>query len=106
MRSKLAAAVPIAILLAAAPGGAYAIFTHQQLIDLAWDGPIRRVLLERYPKLSAKDLEHARAYAYGGSIIQDMGYYPVGSRYFSRPDSLHPQWRLRRRPLPYRAKCR
>jgi hypothetical protein len=83
VRRKLAAAIPMALLLATAPGGAYSIFTHQQLIDLAWDGTIRPVLLQRYPGLSAKELGQARAYAYGGSIIQDMGYYPVGRRYFS-----------------------
>jgi hypothetical protein len=28
-------------------------------------------------------LRQARAYAYGGSIIQDLGYYPFGSRFYS-----------------------
>jgi hypothetical protein len=28
-------------------------------------------------------VKDARAYAYGGSLIQDLGYYPFGSRFFS-----------------------
>ncbi len=83
MRRKHLAAILMVLLLSTVPGGAYAIFTHQQLIDLAWDGTIRPILLHQYPGLTAKGLVQARAYAYGGSIIQDMGYYPVGSRYFS-----------------------
>ena len=30
-----------------------------------------------------QELEQARAYAYGGSLIQDLGYYPFGSHFFS-----------------------
>ena len=30
-----------------------------------------------------EDLLQAHAYAYGGAIIQDLGYYPFGSQFFS-----------------------
>jgi hypothetical protein len=39
--------------------------------------------MQRYPRTSADGLRTARAYAYGGSVIQDLGYYPFGSHFFS-----------------------
>src|SRR6202020_2900364 len=32
---------------------------------------------------SREELKEAHSYAYGGSVIQDLGYYPFGSKYFS-----------------------
>jgi catechol 2,3-dioxygenase-like lactoylglutathione lyase family enzyme len=61
----------------------YGLFTHQQLIDLAWDDAIQPLLLSRFPKTSAAELRLAHAYAYGGCVIQDMGYYPFGHDFFS-----------------------
>ena len=63
--------------------GAYSLFTHEQLIDLAWKQSIVSLLLSRYPTLTPEQLEHARAYAYGGCVIQDIGYYPFGDKSFS-----------------------
>jgi hypothetical protein len=62
---------------------AYSLLTHQQLIDLAWKNSIVPLLLSRYPNLTPAQLEEARAYAYGGCVIQDIGYYPLGDRSFS-----------------------
>ncbi len=62
---------------------AYSLFTHEQLIDLTWKQSIVPLLLSRYPTLTADELEHARAYAYGGCVIQDIGYYPLGDKEFS-----------------------
>ena len=62
---------------------AYSLLTHEQLIDLTWQDSIVPLLLSRYPNLTPADLESARAYAYGGCIIQDIGYYPFGDRTFS-----------------------
>ncbi len=62
---------------------AYSLLTHEQLIDLTWQRSIVPLLLSRYPSLTPAQLEHARAYAYGGCIIQDIGYYPFGDRFFS-----------------------
>jgi hypothetical protein len=63
--------------------GAYSLFTHEQLIDLAWKPSIVPLLLSRYPTLTPAELEHARAYAYAGCVIQDIGYYPFGDKSFS-----------------------
>ena len=35
------------------------------------------------PTATPEELEQAHAYAYGGCIVQDMGYYPFSSRFFS-----------------------
>ena len=66
-----------------APSAAYSLLTHEQLIDLTWDDSIVPLLLSRYPNLTPQQLEEARAYAYGGCVIQDLGYYPFGQRSFS-----------------------
>ncbi len=62
---------------------AYSLLTHEQLIDLTWKDSIVPLLLSRYPTLTPAQLEHARAYAYGGCVIQDIGYYPFGDASFS-----------------------
>lgn len=72
-----------ALLLPARPAGAYSVMTHEQLIDLTWDKSIVPLLLSRYPALTPAQIEHARAFAYGGCVIQDIGYYPFGDPFFS-----------------------
>jgi hypothetical protein len=62
---------------------AYSLLTHEQLIDLTWKNSIIPLLLSRYPTLTPAELEHARAYAYAGCVIQDIGYYPFGDASFS-----------------------
>ena len=61
----------------------YSVLTHEQIVDLLWDEQIKPLLLQKYPGTSAEDLRVAHAYAYGGCLIQDMGYYPFGNRFFS-----------------------
>ncbi|MGA8940878.1 MAG: zinc dependent phospholipase C family protein, partial [Acidobacteriaceae bacterium] len=67
----------------AKPARAYSLLTHEQLIDLTWNSSIVPLLLSRYPTLTPAEIEHARAYAYGGCVIQDIGYYPLGDVFFS-----------------------
>ena len=62
---------------------AYSVLTHEAIIDSVWKDSIEKVLLKRFPRATADDLIHARAYAYGGCIMQDMGYYPLGSHFFT-----------------------
>lgn len=62
---------------------AYSVLAHEELIDLAWNDSIRPLLLARFPGATEEQLREAHAYAYGGSAIQDMGYYPFGKRFFS-----------------------
>jgi hypothetical protein len=65
------------------PSEAYSVLTHEAIIDSAWEKNIRPLLLDRFPNATSDDLRKAHGYAYGGAIIQDMGYYPHGSKFFS-----------------------
>jgi len=62
---------------------AYSVLTHEQLIDLTWKDSIVPLLVNRYPGLTPAQLDEARAYAYGGCVIQDIGYYPFGDVVYS-----------------------
>jgi hypothetical protein len=62
---------------------AYSLLTHEQLIDLTWNDSIAPLLKSRYPNLTAAELDRARSFAYGGCVIQDLGYYPFGNSFFS-----------------------
>lgn len=65
------------------PSAGFAVLAHEAIIDAAWETHIKPQLLARYPGSTEEQLSEAQAYAYGGSIIQDMGYYPYGSHFFS-----------------------
>jgi hypothetical protein len=62
---------------------AYSVLTHEEVVDLVWKDHLRPLLKQRFPGASDDDLKKAHAFAYGGSLIQDMGYYPFGSKQFS-----------------------
>src|SRR3954471_24404562 len=85
LRHSIAAVV--CIIVFSLPGAAYSVLTHEQIVDLAWEDHLRPMLLQRFPHATAEDVRHAHAFAYGGSLVQDMGYYPFGKKYFS--DLLH-----------------
>ncbi|MEP6715025.1 MAG: zinc dependent phospholipase C family protein, partial [Terriglobia bacterium] len=61
----------------------YSVLSHEAIIDAAWDGSIKPILLQHFPAATEDDLRKAHAFTYGGAIIQDMGYYPFGSHFFS-----------------------
>lgn len=61
----------------------YSVLTHEAVVDSLWDASIQKMLLRRFPMSTPEQLEQAHAHAYGGSIVQDMGYYPLSSRFFS-----------------------
>ena len=82
-RFKLICSVAIVAILLPSPATAYSVLTHEALIDASWDASLEPLLLARFPNTSAEALNEARAYAYGGSVIHDLGYYPFGSRFFS-----------------------
>jgi hypothetical protein len=66
---------------------AYSVLTHEAIIDTSWPREIKPLLLKRFPNTTEDELRQAHAYAYGGAILQDMGYYPFGNKFFS--DLLH-----------------
>jgi hypothetical protein len=62
---------------------AYSVLSHEAIIDAAWKDSIVPVLLRRFPHATPQELLQAQAYAYGGAIIQDLGYYPFGNQFFT-----------------------
>jgi hypothetical protein len=75
--------IVLIVLMACARLPAYSVLTHEEIVDLLWTDEIRPLLLLRYPDLTAEQMTEAHAYAYGGAVIQDLGYYPFGSAEFS-----------------------
>jgi hypothetical protein len=75
----------LSALALAAPHSArgYGVYSHSELIDLVWGDSIRPLLIERYPGITEAGLTRAHSYAYGGSTIQDLGYYPFANAFFS-----------------------
>jgi hypothetical protein len=65
------------------PAAGYSVLAHEANIDAVWDPTIKALLLARFPDTTPEQLLEARAYAYGGCVIQDLGYYPFGSHFFS-----------------------
>lgn len=78
-----AMALVLALVLSGGNLFAYSVLTHEEIVDLAWASEIRPLLLLRFPDLTAEEIKEAHAYAYGGSVIQDLGYYPFGNKDFS-----------------------
>jgi hypothetical protein len=70
-------------MVTANPLCAYSVLSHEATIDVTWDSAIAPLLKQRFPRASADDLLRARSFAYGGSVIQDLGYYPFGNKFFS-----------------------
>ncbi|MFZ0200316.1 MAG: YhjD/YihY/BrkB family envelope integrity protein [Candidatus Sulfotelmatobacter sp.] len=73
----------LVVLMHGGDSAAYSVLTHEEIVDLLWTEEIQPLLLKRYPGLSESQLKQAHSYAYGGAVIQDLGYYPFGSKEFS-----------------------
>src|ERR1017187_9604339 len=78
-----AGAILLIVLMCSGILAAYSVLTHEEIVDLLWTDQIQPLLLKRYPGLSKDQITEAHAYAYGGAVIQDLGYYPFGSKDFS-----------------------
>src|SRR3954471_17325802 len=62
---------------------AYSILTHEAIIDASWEKSIQPLLKRKFPQSTDADLKLAHSYAYGGSLMTDIGYSPYGSTYFT-----------------------
>ena len=71
------------LLLASTALQGYSVLSHEAIVDSMYDKRIVPLLRQRFPQADPDTLKNARAYAYGGCIIQDMGYYPFGNKWFS-----------------------
>ncbi len=76
-------ALVIVALMCGSRSSGYSVLTHEEIVDLLWADEIRPLLLHRFPTLTEDQITEAHAYAYGGAVIQDLGYYPFGSVEFS-----------------------
>jgi hypothetical protein len=81
--AKACIALMICVLAFAPFCAGYSVLTHEEIIDLLWKQQIQPLLLARFPDATPEDLVKAHAYAYGGSVVQDIGYHPFGSHVFS-----------------------
>jgi len=82
--SMIVAGLLLIVMMCSGISFAYSVLTHEEIVDLLWSDEIRPLLLKRYPDLSEDQIKEAHAYAYGGAVIQDLGYYPFGSVEFSQ----------------------
>jgi len=83
IRPVIGFVVAVAVLAVPERASAYSVLAHEACVDALWKSSIEPLLARRFPRATPDDLQSARAYAYGGSVIQDLGYYPFGSRFFS-----------------------
>jgi hypothetical protein len=84
MKIKLLyASVFAVLLLSPIAASAYGVLSHEEIVDICWQSDIRPALLKRFPSATDEELKQAHAYAYGGSVIQDIGYYPFGNHEFT-----------------------
>ncbi|MFL6429591.1 MAG: zinc dependent phospholipase C family protein [Acidobacteriaceae bacterium] len=82
-RAHLALALILLLVVPPPPARAYSVLSHEQVVDLSWKSHIVPLLQRRYPGITPDQIKEAHAYAYGGAIIQDLGYYPFGNKLFS-----------------------
>jgi hypothetical protein len=83
MRFKAVVIVCLIFLCFSSDAFSYSVLTHEAIIDSVWKDAIEPLLKRRFPRATDQELKAAHAYVYGGSIIQDMGYYPFGSKFFT-----------------------
>jgi hypothetical protein len=81
--TRLGARITVLLLLSTSVFYGYSVLTHEAIVDSLWDASIQKMLLKRFPMATPEELEQAHAYVYGGCILQDMGYYPFSSKFFS-----------------------
>jgi hypothetical protein len=73
----------LALLLGAKPAAGFSALAHQAIVDSCWARGIAPVLEGHYPGATAAQLATARSFAYGGALLQDLGYFPGNAAFFS-----------------------
>ena len=81
--ARLSALLLLSTLVSTSVSSGYSVLTHEAIVDSLWDASIQKMLVARFPAATPEELEEAHAYVYGGCILQDMGYYPFSSKFFS-----------------------
>ena len=83
MKRALTLLLAFCFLIADRPLAGYSVLSHEEVIDVAWKSDIVPALLKRFPNATPEELKRAHSFAYGGSVIQDVGYYPLGNKKFT-----------------------
>src|SRR6202162_1618733 len=83
LRAQRIVTLLLVVVMCGGPSFAYSVLTHEEVVDLLWSDEIRPLVLKRYPGLTEDQIREGHAYAYGGAVIQDLGYYPFGNKEFS-----------------------
>jgi hypothetical protein len=83
MNVKRICAIILLFVYAIQPCNAYSVLTHEAIIDANWDHILLPLLKQKFPNSSPEAIKEAHAYAYGGAVAPDMGYYPLGSKLFT-----------------------
>ena len=73
----------LALFLIPLKGNSFGVLTHEAIIDASWNNMILPLLKQRFPLSTEEEQKEAHAYAYGGAVAPDMGYYPFGSKLFT-----------------------
>ncbi|HLI92447.1 MAG TPA: zinc dependent phospholipase C family protein, partial [Puia sp.] len=82
-KTSIRLTVTLLLVLSMNRSQAYSILAHEALIDSCWATSIRPLLLAKFPGATEAQLKTAHAYAYGGAIAPDIGYFPFGSPFFT-----------------------
>ncbi|GAC1651366.1 MAG: hypothetical protein NVS9B15_11560 [Acidobacteriaceae bacterium] len=82
-RFRSLAAVALTVVLISPPAEGYSVLTHEAVVDIVWESQMKPLILKRFPQTTPDGLKEAHAYAYGGAVVQDLGYYPFGNTFFS-----------------------
>ena len=83
IRTTTVAVGLLIVVVTASPARAYSVLAHEAMVDAAWDDVMAPLLKQRFPRATPEAITHARAFAYGGSVMPDLGYYPFGSHLFT-----------------------
>jgi len=81
--NKFLVTVATVILCSPLSSKGYSVLTHEAIIDAIWEKTIQPLLKNKYPGATETQLKEAHSYAYGGAIAPDMGYFPLGSHFFT-----------------------
>lgn len=80
---RIAAVLLLVLLLVPRPATAFSVLAHQGVVDGAWESSLVPEIRRRFPNATPDEIAKARAFAYGGSHVADLGYFPLGSALFT-----------------------
>ena len=83
MGKRIRVIIGLLAILCAKSAHAYSVLAHEALIDSCWATSIQPLLLLKYPGATKAQLKTAHAFAYGGAIAPDIGYFPFGNPFFT-----------------------